>query len=90
MPKDERPVRQLTREEQFAIAKEITLRTRAKNGNQWPSFISNVERNEDNMTFYVSFTDSLSRDKWEALVEVILSSNKEYFAYAPKRPPTNC
>jgi hypothetical protein len=81
--KDSSNVTPLTEEEQWAMFRNITLQTRARKAEELPPFIQRIERDEDNVTFYVTFTESLDMDKRAAVIEDILSEHKdEYIARA--------
>lgn len=78
MPKDERPVSPLSRAEQIALFRGMTAKTRQK----LPPFIQAVEREEDNCTFFITFTEVLSRPKCDRLVDTVMAEHRNYVSHA--------
>jgi DNA-directed RNA polymerase alpha subunit len=86
--KDSAGVTPLTRAEQWEKFAEMTRRARAKRKKEEDEllpFVQQIERDEDNVTFYVTCTESLSRDKWDSVVSGILAEYRDiYIAHAQK------
>ncbi len=82
--KDESGVpNKLTREEQFALAREMTLRKRAKEQQALPEHIAAIERDADNCTLYITFTGVVSKLHSDLIVSTVLCEHsKDYVAHA--------
>lgn len=68
----------LTRNQQIALFKAMT----ARRNNRLPPFIKAIEKEEDNCTFFISFTEEISPDQADKIVCAIKDDHWDYVCHA--------